>query len=140
MSGNLIQPLTSHPSRAPAENLWKPKDLAVPEELVNLRAAPTIHDDGAVMIQRQMHIANVARRLLEVPSGDPSDATAFTATVNHKTVHADHPFLSYLQYYTIPYHTITGGIYTLLIGYGIILQKFTDIPVETGIIENIHQF
>ena len=42
--------------------------------------------------------------------------------------------------HTIPYHTITGGMYTLLIGYGVILQKFTDVPIETGIIENIHQF
>ena len=110
----------------------------MPEELVDLCTAPTIHDDGAVMIQRQMHIANVARRLMKFPSGDPSDATAFTATVNHKTVHIDHPFL--LTLHTIPYHTITGGIYTLLIGYGVILQKFTDIPIETGIIEDIHQF
>ena len=102
MSGNPIQPLTSI---SPAENLWKPKDLAMSEELVNLRAAPTIHDDGASMVQRQMHIANVARRLVELPSGDPSDPTAFTATVDHKTVHADYPFLSYLQY--ILYHTIT---------------------------------
>ena len=138
MSGNPIQPLTSLLTRAPAENLRKPEDLAVPEELVDLRAASTIHDDGAVMIQRQMHIANVARRLLEVPSRDPSDATAFTAAVNHKTAHTDHPFLSYLQY--ILYHTITGGIYTLLIGYGVISQKFADVPVKAGIIENIHQF
>ena len=94
MSGNLIQLLTSLLTRAPAEDLWKPEDLAVPEEPVNLRAAPTIHDDGAVMVQRQMHIANVARRLMEVPSGDPSDAAALTATVNHKVIHANHPFLS----------------------------------------------
>ena len=104
MSGNLIQPLTSLLTRAPAENLRKPEDRTAPEEPVDLCTAPTIHDDGAVMVQRQMHIANVASRLLEVPSGDPSDATAFTAAVNHKTVHTDHPFLSYLQY--ILYHTI----------------------------------
>lgn len=138
MSGNLIQLLTSLLTRTPTENLRKPEDLAMPEELVNLRAAPTIHDDGAVMVQRQMHIANVARRLIELPSRDPSDATTFTAAVNHKTAHTDHPFLIIIH--TIPYHTITGGIYTLLIGYGIILQKFTNVPVETGIIENIHHF
>ena len=124
--------------RVPAEDLRKPEDLAVQQELVNLRTAPTIHDDCASVVQRQVNIANAARHLIELPSGDPSDATAFTTTVNHKTVHANHPFLSYLQY--IPYHTITGGIYTLLIGYGVILQKFADVPIETGIIENVHQF
>ena len=45
-----------------------------------------------------------------------------------------------LTIHTIPYHTITGGIYTLLIGYGIILQKFTDIPIEIRSIEDIQQF
>ena len=90
--------------RTPAEDLWKPEDLAMTEELVNLCTAPAIHDDGAVMIQRQMHVANVASSLLEVPSRDPSDATTFTAAVNHKVIHANHPFLSYLQY--ILYHTI----------------------------------
>ena len=94
MSGSLIQPLTSLLTRAPTENLRKPEDLATPEKPVNLRAAPTVHDDGASMVQRQMHIANVARRLLELPSRDPSDATAIAATVNHKVIHANHPFLS----------------------------------------------
>ena len=92
MSGSLIQLLTSLLTRAPTENLRKPEDLATPEKPVNLRAAPTVHDDGASMVQRQMHIANVARRLLELPSRDPSYPTAITATVNHKTAHTDHPF------------------------------------------------
>lgn len=123
--------------RAPTENLWKPKDLAMQQEPVNLSTTPTIHDDCASMIKRQMHIANVARRLLKLPSRDPSDATAITATVNHKIIHVDHPFLSYLQY--IPYHTIPGGIYTLLIGYGIILQKFTDIPAAKPLSRSPYQ-
>ena len=93
MSGNPIQPLVSH-LRDPTENLWKPEDHTAPEELVDLCTAPGIHDDGAFMVQRQTHIANFARRLMEVPSRDPSDATTFTATVNHKVIHADHPFLS----------------------------------------------
>ena len=92
MSGSLIQLLTSLLTRAPTENLRKPEDLAVPEELVNIRAATAVQDDGAVMIQRQMHIANIARRLVEVPSRDPSYPTAITAAVNHKTTHTDNPF------------------------------------------------
>ena len=90
MSGNPIQPLVSF---SPTENLWKPEDCTTPEKLVNLCAAPGIHNDGAVMVQRPMHIANVARRLLELPSRYPSDATAIAAAVNPKAIHADPPFL-----------------------------------------------
>lgn len=57
----------------------------------------------------------------------------------HHVQQSDSTSISFLlTYYTD--HTITGGIDTLLMGYGIILQKFANVPVETGIIENIHHF
>lgn len=59
----------------------------------------------------------------------------------HHVRQSDSTFgITFLLTLYILYHTIPGGIYTLLIGYGVILQKFANVPVETGIIEDIHHF